>query len=216
MKRLVTWLVFLAWLLPAAAGADQQPAKGRLLVATELVRGDVFAETVILLLHYDAHGAIGIVVNRPTDVAPKELVGDVEALADYGGTLYWGGPVQMNSLRALLRTAAPPEGAEQIVDSVHLVHIDDRLEDAPADLASLRFFIGYAGWSAGQLDRELARGSWHVVAASEEHVFAEDPRALWKRLTPPREHRAKTAVRPRLCENLGSTPITGKPRFDPG
>ena len=72
MKRLVTWLVFLAWLLPAAAGADQQPAKGRLLVATELVRGDVFAETVILLLHYDAHGAIGIVVNRPTDVAPKE------------------------------------------------------------------------------------------------------------------------------------------------
>ena len=192
MKRIVIWLVFVAWLLPAAAGADQRPAKGKLLVATELVRGEVFAQTVILLLHYDENGAIGIVVNRPTDIEPGELVADVEAFSAYSGTLYWGGPVQMNSLRALLRTDIPPQGAEAIVDSVHLVHIDDELKDIPADLASLRFFIGYAGWGAGQLDREMARGSWHVVPASDEHVFAEDPRTLWKQLTPPREHRAAT------------------------
>jgi len=190
MKRIVTWFVLVAWLLPAAAGADQEAAKGKLLVATELVHGEVFAQTVILLLHYDEHGAMGIVVNRPTDIEPEELVDDVEAFAAYSGTLYWGGPVQMNSLRALLRTDAPPKDAEAIVDSVHLVRIDDGLMSAPVDLADLRFFIGYAGWGAGQLDGEMERGSWHVVPASGEHVFAEDPRALWKRLTPPREHRA--------------------------
>ena len=189
MNRIVTWLVLVTWLLPAGAGADQQPAKGKLLVASELV-GDVFAQTVILLLHYDEHGAIGIVVNRPTDIKPEELVADVEAFSGYGGTLYWGGPVHMNSLRALLRTGTPPKGAEAIVDSVHLVHIDEKLKDAPADLTSLRFFIGYAGWGAGQLNREMERGSWHVVPALGEHIFAEDPRTLWKRLTPPREHRA--------------------------
>jgi len=186
----VTWLVFIAWLLPAVADAEQQPAKGKLLVATELVRGEVFAQTVILLLHYDENGAVGIVVNRPTDIEPEELVVDIEVFSAYSGTLYWGGPVQMDSLLALLRTDTPPEGAEAIVDSVHQVRIEDGLQDAPTDARNLRFFIGYAGWGAGQLDREMDRGSWHVVPATDEYVFAEDPRALWKRLTPPREHRA--------------------------
>jgi len=202
MKRIVTWLVFVVWLLPAAAGADQRPAKGKLLVATELVRGEIFAETVILLLHYDENGAMGIVVNRPTDIVPEELIADVEVFSGYGGTLYWGGPVQMNSLRALQRTDMPPKGAEAIIDTVHQVPIGDWLEDSPTDLASLRFFIGYAGWGAGQLDHEIDRGSWHVVPASDEHVFAEDPRALWKRLTPPREHRAAT----HSSHTLGSEP----------
>ena len=190
MKRIVIWLLLAAWLSPAVAGADQQPAKGKLLVATELVQGEVFARTVILLLHYDENGAMGIVVNRPTDIEPGELVDDVEAFSAYSGKLYWGGPVQMSSLRALLRTGAAPKGAEAIVGSVYLVHIVDNLMDPPADPASLRFFIGYAGWGAGQLDREMARGSWHVVPALDEYVFADEPRELWKRLTPPREHRA--------------------------
>ena len=132
---------------------------------------------------------MGIVINRPTEVEPQELLEDVEPIAGYSGPIYWGGPVQMNSLRALLRTDTPPSGAEAIVGSVHQVSIDHALKIAPADSANLRFFIGYAGWSAGQLDSEMAHGSWHVVPASDEHVFAEDSHTLWKRLTRPRELR---------------------------
>ena len=190
MKVFVTLLVLLTWLLPEVAGADQRPAKGKLLVATELVGGDFFTQTVVLLLHYDSDGAMGIVVNRPTEVEPQELLDDVEPTAGYSGPIYWGGPVQMNSLRALLRTDTPPSGGEAIVGSVHQVPIDDALKIAPADSSSLRLFIGYAGWAAGQLDNEMARGSWHVVPASDELVFAEDPHTLWKRLTRPHELRA--------------------------
>jgi putative transcriptional regulator len=189
MKRFVTLLVFVAWLLPVASAEDLRPAEGRLLVATELVGGDFFNQTVVLLLHYDAEGAMGIVINRPTEVEPQELLDNVEPITGYSGPIYWGGPVQMNSLRALLRTDTPPSGAEAIVGSVHQVSIDDALKIAPTDSANLRLFIGYAGWSAGQLDSEMARGSWHVVPASDEHVFAEDPHTLWKRLTRPRELR---------------------------
>lgn len=195
MKPIVTWLAFVVCLAPAAYGADLQPAKGRLLVATELVGGEVFSKTVILLLHYDEHGAMGIVINRPTDIVPMELVADKDDMAAYDGTLYFGGPVQMNSLRALLRTDTPPGEAEAVIDSVYLVRVDDALKDTQADQSDLRLFIGYAGWGAGQLDREMVRGSWHVVQASHEHVFAKDPRALWKRLTPPREHRAALPAR---------------------
>lgn len=159
-------------------------------MATELVGGDFFARTVILLLHYDEDGAMGIVVNRPTEIALQDVVEDVDDLAGYRGPLFWGGPVQMGVLHALLRTDEPPEGVDAVIDSVYYVSTDEGLKNAPEDEVSLRFFVGYAGWGAGQLDRELARGSWHVVPASDEAVFAEDPDALWKRLSPPVEHTA--------------------------
>lgn len=190
MTRFVTWLLLAVSLQPAAYGADLPPAKGRLLVATELVGGDVFVQTVILLLHYDETGAIGLVVNRPTEVRPEELLADAEAIPGYDGTLYWGGPVQMHSLRALFRTDTPSEGADEIVDSVHGVPFDDALKMAGSGPASVRFYIGYAGWSAGQLDHELARGSWHVQPASDEIVFAYEPELLWKRLAPAPAYRA--------------------------
>ncbi len=104
----------------------------------------------------------------------------------------------MDSLRALLLTDEPPEGAEKIIESVYLVSYEDALEGVPKDPASLRFFIGYAGWAPGQLDNELARGSWRVLPATDEFVFAEEPRGLWKRLAPPQEQRAAAEARSSL------------------
>ena len=197
MVKTLTWLVFIAWLLPAAAIAAEVPAQGKLLVATELVEGELFAETVILLLFYDETGAFGLVVNRPTDVRPDELLADEEGIANYDGTLFWGGPVQMDSLRALMRTDKPPAEAEKIIDSVYLVSLDDALQQGPADTEKLRLFIGYAGWAPGQLDYEMARGSWRVLPATDELVFAEAPQELWKQLAPLQEQRAavKTTIR---------------------
>ena len=191
MSRILTWLAVAALLLPAAVGADPRPARGKLLVATELVQGEMFAKTVVLLLHYDETGAFGLVVNRPTDVEPRELVADDEALAGYGGKLFWGGPVHMDSLRALLLTDDPPAEAEKIVESVYLVSFEDAFEQGDEDPAAVRLFIGYAGWAPGQLDFEMARGSWRVLPATDELVFAEEPDKLWKRLAPAQEQRAE-------------------------
>lgn len=195
MTTILTWLLAVVSLLPAAIEADSRPASGKLLVATGEVQGELFANTVVLLLHYDETGAFGLVVNRPTDVQPVEVLGDDEAIADYRGTLFWGGPVHMDSLRALQRTDSPHDEAEKIIESVYLVSYEDALAELPMDPDRLRFFIGYAGWAPGQLDKELAHGSWRVVPASGEFVFAEEPRTLWNRLTPSHEQRAATKVR---------------------
>jgi len=193
--RIITWLVAVSWLLPAAVDADPRPAQGKLLVATELVQGELFAKTVVLLLHYDETGAFGLVVNRPTDVKPGELLADDEVIAGYGGTLFWGGPVHMDSLRALLLTDDPPADAEKILESVYLVSFEYALEQGPSDPAALRLFIGYAGWAPGQLDYEMARGSWRVLPATDELVFAEAPEKLWTRLAPAQEQRAAVEQR---------------------
>ena len=184
MIRILTWLVAVACLLPAAAGAYPQPAQGKLLVATEVVQGEMFAKTVVLLLYYDETGAFGLVVNRPTDVRLEELLAEEDVIAGYTGTLFWGGPVQMDSLRALLHTDEPPESAEKILDSVYLVAFDDALDPDSVDPATLRLYIGYAGWAPGQLDHELARGSWVVMPGTDERVFDAEPVTLWKRLAP--------------------------------
>ena len=190
MTRILTWLLAAASLLPAVVDADTRPARGNLLVATEMVQGELFANTVVLLLHYDETGAFGLVVNRPTDVQPAEVLGKDDAISGYRGTLFWGGPVHMDSLRALLLTDSPPGEAEKILESVYLVAYEDAVEESAADVSRLRLFIGYAGWAPGQLDSEMARGSWRVLPASSELVFDKDPQTLWKRLAPAHEQRA--------------------------
>jgi putative transcriptional regulator len=191
MSRILTCLVFIACVLPAGANADPLPGDAKLLVATEKVGGDIFVQTVILLLQHDETGAIGLVINRPTEVGMDELVDDDDALSAYSGPIYWGGPVQMNSLSALMKSDTSPGDAESVFGSVYLVPVNDTQKDALQDRSRLRLYIGYAGWAPGQLDHEIARGSWHVVPASEEVVFAKDPGELWKQLVPPREHRAE-------------------------
>ena len=165
--------------------AEEDLGKGKLLVATEVVQGRAFAESVILLLNYDVTGAVGLVVNRPTEAVPAQALPELAGLDRYDGTLYWGGPVELFTLRALLHSDAPPDNAVPIFDRVHLALLDENLLDGASSNANLRFFVGYAGWAPGQLEQELAFGSWHIVAATEALVFADDPGGIWRRLLPP-------------------------------
>jgi len=211
-------LAVVAWLTPATAYSDENIAAGKFLVATEEVRGEIFARTVILLLHYDETGAMGLVVNRPTEVTLGEILTDPKALSGYrDATLNWGGPVQMSSVRALLLADSPPDGAATIVDNIHLVSFDKAMAEGRFDPAGLRLFIGYAGWAPGQLDGELAIRSWEVVPASAELVFADDPGGIWQSLAPVLEYRAAIDQNERL-HKAHHLIDAGKPRpeWSPG
>lgn len=196
MHRIATLLILGACLVPAPGAADEAPARGTFLVATGEIRGDLFVRTVVLLLSYDETGAMGLVVNRPTDVSPAELMTEPDALSGYTGTLFWGGPVQMSSLWTLVRTDSPPDDAVPVVDDVYQLPFDEAVKGHLQSPDSLRLFIGYAGWSPGQLDRELLAGSWHVVRATASLVFAADPGDIWKRLTPVQTQRVRSGSLP--------------------
>ena len=182
--------MLVAGLLLPAKGSAQLPGPGMFLVATDEVRGDFFRETVVLLLYYADDGAQGLVINRPMQASPAEILPDLDGIDDYEGMLYWGGPVQIISVRALLRTDDPPPDSVRILDGVYLIPPDRGIPSGASDASDLRYFLGYAGWAPGQLDGELLDENWHIVPATSELLFDADTGGLWHRLNRPEAIRA--------------------------
>lgn len=184
MTNISRLLLASCWFLSLVAHAETSPGAGRFLIATELVGGPAFRETVVLILRYNDAGTLGLIVNRPTDIDPAEALPELNGVARYEGSLFFGGPVGMHTLRLLLRTDTPPEHAIKVFGNVYMVPLSEALLARQPDASSLRLYLGYAGWAPGQLERELSEGSWNIVNASTEAVFSPEPGDLWRRLKP--------------------------------
>lgn len=167
---------------PSPANA---PAKGVFLVASESLSDPNFSQTVVLLLEYDDSGAIGLVINRPTDVSLSSLLPEEEDLKGREDLVYIGGPVGATQLFLLLRSIKHPEQAEKIVDGVYASTSLQALRDVVANksaAAAFQAYAGYAGWAPGQLDAELERGDWLVTPADSETVFDKATDSIWPEL----------------------------------
>lgn len=162
------------------------PAAGRLLVASPALVEPTFRRTVLLLLDHDEDGTLGLVVNRPSAVAVGAVLPAWDGRTLEPAVLYSGGPVAEDSALGLGLLPGPadgpePEGFRRIVGQWGLVDLDsDPL--VTMELTALRLFAGYAGWGPGQLDDELAEGSWYVVDGGADDVFAPDPGRVWSRV----------------------------------
>ncbi len=172
---------------PPSAAVDDELRTGRFLVASRELLDPNFTRSVVLLLDYGPHGATGLIVNRRTEIAISSVLPDLDHAERYEGRVYFGGPVEVDGLLALLRSKRPRNDAERVIDEVWTV--GDRAAVKRLlrkhEEPSLRLYAGYAGWAPGQLDGELARGSWHVVDARADQVFSASPGKLWRLLVPP-------------------------------
>ena len=190
----------------APRGAPQgEPAKGMFLIASRNLVDPNFAETVVLLLEYDASGALGLIINRPTRLRLAELLPDVAELEDRDDVVYEGGPVARQQVLLLLRApAAPPDAGRIFADTYLSASLATLRALAGGELsgASFHAFVGYAGWAPGQLDGEVARGDWHVVAADEAAVFDREAADIWPEMI--REHSGQWVRAPRAIEDLAS------------
>jgi putative transcriptional regulator len=158
---------------------------GRLLVASRQVESPVFAESVVLVLERSGAGALGLIVNHPTPIPLAELFPEIEALAQGGGSAYLGGPVSVDTLRALIRSEREPEASLRVLRDVFVSSSEQTLLRslaAPGAVARVRAYLGYAGWAPGQLEQEIERGDWYVGDADAASVFCEDPASLWPAL----------------------------------
>jgi putative transcriptional regulator len=160
---------------------------GRLLVATPLLTEDTFRRTVVQLLQHDEDGALGVVVNRPSHTPLSEVLPGWALLAPEPVSVFVGGPVQQSAAiclgRLSLHTPLPDEDEEPsyvpVPGAPWLGTIDLDLEAADP-VEEVRVFAGYAGWSPGQLEAEVAEGAWWVVDALPGDCFSQDPAHLWR------------------------------------
>ncbi|HEX7087932.1 MAG TPA: YqgE/AlgH family protein [Vicinamibacterales bacterium] len=170
-----------AQLLP---GVVRALAPGRILVSARHLPDPNFSDTVVLLVDYNEEGAMGLILNRRTDVPLARAFPLVSPAPDAKQRLYFGGPVAPDGVMALLRATSPQPDGREVLDNVHLIGQREPLESQiRAQTASDRFrvYVGYSGWGPGQLDREAAEGSWHVLPATADLVFDPDPDSLWDR-----------------------------------
>ncbi len=158
---------------------------GRLLVATPQIDEGVFRRSVVLVLHHDAVGAQGVVLNRPLEADVEAVLPGWEDHLSRPQALFQGGPVQLDSALGLVTVPGDgdePTGVMRLFGSVGLVNLDTPPLLVAPDIGGLRIFAGYAGWAAGQLDGEIRTGSWYVVDAEVRDAFTDEPDVLWRRV----------------------------------
>jgi putative transcriptional regulator len=146
--------------------------RGKLLVAAPQL-SDYFRRTVVLVLEHNDEGAMGLVLNRPTESEVMEAVPSLSGLVDGDDLVHSGGPVQPDSVLVLGDFEEPDEAGTQVLGSVGLLDP----ERPEAELLRVRVFAGYAGWAPGQLDLELEEEAWFVASADPDDVFADED--LW-------------------------------------
>lgn len=157
-----------------------RPACGRLLVSVPYLPDPYFRRTVVLLCGHDEEGSFGFVLNRPMDIPVNDLVKDVPPLQ---GQVSIGGPVQSDNLFYLHTLGPHVQGSIPVVDGVYLGGDFDQLRAMlrtdPRLGRHVRFFVGYAGWSANQLDRELEERAWWVSRADRRRIMRTRADDLW-------------------------------------
>ena len=174
-----------ATVMLAAGGPELAPAKGRFLVAERQLNDPNFRETVILLTEYSEDGAMGLIVNWPTAAPAAELIPDIDGITDRADTIFVGGPVSRQVMLMLVRSESELPQADRVFADVHLSTSRSLLQQVISrqiETLDLRLYSGYAGWSPGQLDLELAAGGWRVLPGDPELVFATDPDGVWSEL----------------------------------
>lgn len=159
------------------ARGGMESVQGQLLIAGPKLLDPNFWRTVVLVVDHTEEGALGLVLNRPSQTTVREAVSEPDLLPELDETLYVGGPVQPSALIVLAQFEHPGDAALLAFDDVGVLPAGEG-RDAP--LRRGRAFAGHAGWGPGQLDGELERGDWILDPARHEDAFTDEPLSLWQ------------------------------------
>ena len=157
------------------------PSKGILLIANPFLKDPNFSRTVIFICEHVTEGTFGFVLNKQF---PRNLNDILPEIEDNTYPVYQGGPVQNDTLHFLHQYPDLIPGGEEVSNGIYwggnfeslLVH----LKNKNLDKDKIRFFIGYSGWTEGQLDYELQEESWVTATSTRKLIFETTPENVWK------------------------------------
>ena len=162
---------------------QSQYGKGSFLIANPVLPDPNFSRTVVLLCNHNEEGSFGLVVNRKAELKTQDLFPKNDILQGYEGELFVGGPVSQSQVFYLCRHPESIPDLDEICPGVHLGMSWEVLEEVynllENPLDNLRFYLGYSGWGAGQLDGEMEQRSWLIREAEDNFVFSPQENQLW-------------------------------------
>ena len=162
---------------------NKQYGKGSLLIANPVLPDPNFSRTVILLCNHNDQGSFGLVINRSTQLKAPDLFSSIDILKSYNAKIYIGGPVSQSMVFYLYRSSRNVIDLDEICPGVYLGSNLETLESLYLDIENpeenIRFYLGYSGWSDGQLDGEMEQNSWLVQDANEQFIFLDSENLIW-------------------------------------
>lgn len=161
---------------------DMKPEKGRVLIAEPFLEGRYFNRSVVLLTEFSDEGAVGFVLNKSVHLNINEVLTDIEA---FKSEVFVGGPVQNNQIYYLHTVPELIPNSFHIFDKLYwggdFEILKELIKSERLGIDQIRFFAGYSGWSAGQLEDEIKENSWLVSFVEINELMSVDNNDIWKK-----------------------------------
>jgi putative transcriptional regulator len=167
----------MGWMAGEESGSES--LRGKLLVASPALVDPNFARSVVLITEHNDDGAMGIVLNRPSETLVADVVPQLASVAGEEAPVYVGGPVQPSALVVLAEFTDLDAAAWIVVADVGFASADVELGELASAVRRARVYAGYSGWGTDQLESELELESWIVEPPLPAELFPDDPERLW-------------------------------------
>lgn len=158
-----------------------KPDANKFLIAEPFLKETHFKRAVILLCSHDAEGSIGLTLNHPFEHTLDELIDGVK---EKNIPVFLGGPVAMDTIHILHQLPDQIKESHRIGENLYWggnwMDLLNGVKASKIDLKKIRFYLGYSGWSAGQLEEELKENTWLVTGADHRIVFDVHYEHCWK------------------------------------
>ena len=157
--------------------------KGDLLLSQPFMLDGNFRRTVVYLTEFNEEGAVGFIINRPMDIKVDELIPD---FPDFNAKAFFGGPVATDTIHYVHRVGELLEESMEVGNGIYWGGSYEQLKVLIGQKVikeeDIRFFVGYSGWTSGQLEGELEMGSWMKGDMDKNYIFNYPPEDLWKKI----------------------------------
>ena len=160
---------------------DKIPEKGKILISEPFLPDTFFNRSIIFLTDHTSEGSVGFILNKKLDIKVKDAISGFDSTDDY---LNMGGPVAPDTLHYLHTAGELIPNSVSVDGNIFwggdIEPIKSLLASGKLDKSRIRFFLGYSGWSAGQLDRELKEDSWVIAQIRSDIVMGNRGNDTWK------------------------------------
>lgn len=155
--------------------------KGQILLAQPFMQDQHFARSAVLLCEHNEKGSLGFILNKPVDIEIQSLF---ESFPEFEAKIFYGGPVATNTMQYIHNVGELLDDSMEVMPGVFWGGDFEKLkfliDSKLITEKNIKFFLGYSGWTEGQLKEEMQHGSWIKSDMDANYAFKSDKMKLWK------------------------------------